>query len=68
MSEPAPIEMQRRFVVVSGIPGCGKTTVARRLSPLLHLPVIDKDDILDALFASKGVGDSDWRKTLSREA
>jgi hypothetical protein len=61
-------QVQRRFIVVSGIPGSGKTTLARRLSPLLQLPVIDKDDILEALFTSKGIGDSAWRQTLSRES
>jgi len=30
--------------------------------------VIDKDDILEHLFDSEGVGDSPWRRTLSRES
>jgi len=57
-----------RFLVVSGLPGSGKTTVARALAPLLHLPVIDKDDILERLFESRGTGDAGWRRRLSREA
>jgi hypothetical protein len=56
------------FVVVSGLPGSGKTTLARQLAPLLNLGVIDKDDILDRLFESHGVGDAAWRRTLSRES
>ena len=59
---------RKPFVVVSGLPGSGKTTVARRLAPALGLPLIDKDDILDRLFESKGVGDFEWRRTLSRES
>jgi len=35
---------------------------------LLGLAVIDKDQILESLFDSKGVGDSAWRRTLSRES
>ena len=58
----------RRFVVVSGLPGSGKTTLAQRLSPALELPVIDKDVILEDLFASKGVGDARCRRLLSRES
>jgi glucokinase len=58
----------RKFVVVSGIPGSGKSSLALQLAPLLGLAVIDKDDILERLFDSKGVGDSDWRRTLSRES
>ena len=57
-----------RFVVVSGVPGSGKTTLARQLAPLLGLPLIDKDDILERLFDSNGLGDAAWRRTLSREA
>ncbi|SPF43112.1 conserved hypothetical protein [Candidatus Sulfopaludibacter sp. SbA4] len=60
--------MQRRFVVVSGLPGSGKTTLAWRLAPALNLPVIDKDDILDRSFESKGAGDALWRRALSRES
>jgi len=57
-----------RFVVISGLPGSGKTTLARRLAPTLNLPLIDKDDILDGLFEEQGVGDAEWRRRLSRES
>jgi len=30
--------------------------------------MIDKDDLLEGLFASKGVGDRSWRRMLSRES
>lgn len=56
------------FVVFSGVPGSGKSTVARQLAPRLSLPVLDKDDILDQLFKERGVGDAAWRTALSREA
>ncbi|PYP90020.1 MAG: hypothetical protein DMF61_01280 [Blastocatellia bacterium AA13] len=58
----------RRFVVVSGIPGSGKTSLARSLAPRLGLPVLDKDDILDGLFEPQGPGDESWRRRLSRES
>jgi len=56
------------FVVVSGLPGSGKSTLAHRLSPLLRLPVLDKDDELGALLALRGVADGAWRRRLSRES
>ena len=60
--------MDRRFVVVSGLPGSGKSTLARTLAAALSLPLLDKDDILERLFESKGAGDVAWRRTLSRES
>ena len=60
--------MRKPFVVISGLPGSGKTTLGRRLAPALNLPFIDKDDILDRLFEAKGVGNAAWRRALSRES
>jgi hypothetical protein len=60
--------MRKPFVVISGLPASGKTTLGRRLAPALNLPLIDKDDILDRLFEAKGVGNAAWRRTLSRES
>src|SRR5258708_2012911 len=60
--------MRKLFVVMSGLPGSGKTTLGRRLAVALNLPLIDKDDILNRLFESKGVGNAAWRRTLSRES
>jgi predicted kinase len=59
---------QKPLVVISGLPGSGKTTLGRRLARALNLPLIDKDDILDRLFETKGVGDAVWRRMLSRES
>lgn len=58
--------MDRTFVVVSGLPGSGKTTLARQLADGLGLLLLDKDDILDRLFEANGIGDSAWRRRLSR--
>ena len=60
--------MDRQFVIVTGLPGSGKTSLACRLAPLLNLPVIDKDEILEGLFRTKGEGDLAWRRALSRES
>jgi len=62
------VAMHRCFVVVSGLPGSGKSALGQRLAAALGLPLLDKDDVLERLFESKGVGDVDWRRTMSREA
>jgi predicted kinase len=41
--------MRDLFVVVSGAPGAGKTTLARPLATALDLPLIEKDAIKEAL-------------------
>ena len=56
------------FVVLSGLPVSGKTTLAHRLAPRLGLPALDKDAILESLYDANGVGDEGWRRALSRES
>jgi len=56
------------FIVFSGLPGSGKSTLARQIAPELGLPILDKDEFLEFLFETRGLGDSVWRATLSREA
>jgi predicted kinase len=46
------------FVVVSGPPGSGKTTLASELAIALGLPLISKDAIKEALLSELAVADS----------
>jgi chloramphenicol 3-O-phosphotransferase len=57
-----------RFVVVSGLPASGKSTIGAALAEHLGLPLYDKDVFLEALFAEHGIGDPEWRGRLSRIA
>ncbi len=56
------------FVVMSGLPGSGKTTLGRQLGAALGLEVLDKDDFLEAHFSDYDEIDSTLRSTLSRLA
>ncbi len=56
------------FVVVSGLPASGKTTIARSLADALGYPLADKDELLESLFESEGLGDPGHRSRLSRLA
>jgi hypothetical protein len=60
--------MGKHFVVVSGPPASGKSTLAQQLAPALGLLLLDKDTILERLFESRGIGDIAWRRVLSRES
>ncbi len=42
------------FIVVSGPPASGKLTLGHRLATAFSPPIIDKDDILEALIDALG--------------
>lgn len=51
-------------VIVTGPPGSGKTTLARRLAADLRLPAIHKDAIKELLFDALGWSDRAWSRKL----
>jgi adenylate kinase family enzyme len=58
----------RTVVVVTGIPGAGKTTLSRALSKTLTLPLLSKDAIKESLFDVLGVKDREWSLQLGAAA
>lgn len=58
----------RTFVIVSGLPGSGKTTLAAALAKHLHVEHLDKDTFLEAHFANNAEVSMEHRKVLSRLA
>jgi thymidylate kinase len=56
------------FVVVSGLPASGKTSLAEPLAQALGVPLISKDAIKEGLFEAVGYGGLAWSTTLSRAA
>ena len=56
------------YVVVSGIPGSGKTTIAEPLARALGWPLLSKDVIKETLWDTLGAGDRAWSRTLGAAA
>jgi hypothetical protein len=64
----APTAYSSTYIVISGIPGSGKTTLGRQLATSLFWPVIDKDAFLEQLFRKEKEIDTAKRRLLSRKS
>ena len=56
------------LILLAGLPATGKTTLAKKLSEILHLPVLEKDEIKEALFDTVGYADAEERQKLGLAA
>lgn len=56
------------FVIVSGPPASGKSTLAPALAEALHLPLVAKDTIKDALMSVLPVPDVEASRQIGRAA
>lgn len=53
------------FVLVSGLPGSGKTTIGRPLADRLSTALVARDTIKEALRDRLGGGNRDWSRRLA---
>jgi hypothetical protein len=56
------------LVVVTGLPGSGKSTLSHELAARLALPLIAKDRYKEILFDVLGIGDRSWSRQLGLAA
>ncbi len=63
MNEESP-----HWLIVTGPPAAGKTTLARHIAPDLGLPLFEKDVFKDNLYADLGFGDKDWSRRIGISA
>ena len=59
---------EKQCVVVTGLPGSGKSTTGRDVAREIDFNFLDKDDYLEELFQQRGSGDLEWRQKLSRDS
>lgn len=64
MSRPTTGPSDPLLVIITGLPGTGKTTLGRRLAADLMLPFLHKDGIKEILFDQLGWSDRAWSRTL----
>ncbi len=55
-------------MLTTGLPGSGKTTLARQIAVALELPLLSKDVVKEQLFDVLGVGDRAWSLKLGAAA
>lgn len=52
------------LIVITGLPGTGKTTLGKKLATEFNLPFISKDEIKESLFDNLGWQDLKWSKKI----
>jgi predicted kinase len=60
----APRPADPLLIIITGLPGTGKTTLGRRLAADLGLPFVYKDGIKEILFDQLGWSDREWSRRL----
>ena len=52
------------LIIIAGMPATGKSTLAKSLSAELSLPILEKDEIKEAMFDTLGYADLPAKRQL----
>ena len=52
------------LIIITGLPGTGKTTLGRKIAQEFHLPFICRDDFKELLFDVLGYKNREWSKKI----
>jgi len=56
------------LIIIAGMPATGKSTLARKLSAALGLPILEKDEIKEEMFDTLGYADLTAKRALDNAA
>ncbi len=57
-----------KLIIVAGLPATGKTTLAKKLSAALGMPILEKDEIKEEMFDTLGYADLAGKRALNKAA
>lgn len=56
----------KKLIIISGLPGTGKTTISKRIANEYQIPVLNRDGLKEVLFDSLGWSDREWSRKLGK--